>query len=58
MVNGSFLRGLPRKVWNEIIRSDLRDGKVRKNQNDRNTWKSFIRNQQTHVNMEKYVKIR
>ena len=58
MVNGSFLRGLPRKIWNEIIRSDFRDGKVRKNQNDRNTWKSFIRNQKTHVNMEKYVKIR
>ena len=37
MVNGSFLRGLPRKIWNEIIRSDLKDGKVRKNQNDRNT---------------------
>ena len=29
-VSGSFPRGLPRKTWNELIRSDLKESKISK----------------------------
>ena len=29
-VSGNFLRGQPKKIWNEVTRSYLKDGKVSK----------------------------
>ena len=52
-VSGNFPRGQPRKTWNGVIRSDLKERKVRKNlAKDRNTCKSFIRNHPTHASMQ------
>ena len=52
-VGGSFPTGRPRKAWNEVIRSDLKERKVSKDiHKDINVWKSFIRNLLTYVNMK------
>ena len=52
-VSGNFPKGRPMKTWNEVIRSDMNERKVRNDlAKDRNTCKSFIRNHPTHVNME------
>ena len=46
-VGGSFPIGELRKTWNEVIRSDLKEKKVRKDLGkDINVWKSFIQNSQ------------
>ena len=40
----------PRKTWNEVVRSDLKERKVSRDlAKDRDVWKSFIRNQPTHM---------
>ena len=52
-VRGSLPRGRPRKIWNEVIRSDLKEREVSKDiAKDRNVWESFIRNCPTHTNMQ------
>ena len=41
-VSGSFIRGRPRKTWNEVNRKDLKERKVSKDlAKDRNAWKIF-----------------
>ena len=46
-VIGSFARGKYRKIWNEIIRSDVKGTKVSKDPaKDRNVLKFFIRKRQ------------
>ena len=49
----SFPIGRPRKTWNEVIRSDVKETKVTKDLADnRNACKSFARNRPTQANME------
>ena len=49
-VSGSLTRGQPRKTWNEVIRSDLKESKVSKDTaRDKNGWKSFMRNKPMHA---------
>ena len=44
-VSSSVLTGQPRKTWNEVIRSNLKETKVSKViPQKRNAWKSIIRN--------------
>ena len=43
----------PEKTSNDVTRSDMKERKVSKDlANDRNTWKSFLRNYPTHASME------
>ena len=52
-VSSSFPGGQPRKTWNEVIRSDMKERKINKEiAKDRNAWKTFIRNRPTHAGME------
>ena len=52
-VSDSFPRGRPKKTWNDVIRSDLKEWKDNKDiAKDRNTWKFFARNRPTHASME------
>ena len=49
IVNGSLPRGRPRKIWNEVIRNDLKERKVSKGTD---AWKSCMRIRPTHASME------
>lgn len=52
-VTSSSPRGRPKKTWNKVIRSYLKETKVSKDiAKNRNAWMLFIGNHPTHANME------
>ena len=52
-VTSSSPRGRPKKTWNKVIRSYLKETKVSKDiAKNRNAWTFFIGNHPTHANME------
>ena len=54
--SGSIPRQNPGKIWNEVIRNDLKERKASKNlPKDSNASKS-IRNRLTHANIEERLK--
>ena len=52
-ISGSFTKRRPRKTWNEVISSGMKEKKVSKDlAEDRNVWESFISNRRTCAGME------
>ena len=52
-VRGSFPKGRPRKTWNTVFRSDLKESKVNKDiAKERTAWKSLKRSRPIHASLE------